>query len=317
MPTPERLPPFFAASAEVQRARQLGLAIVALESTVITHGIPRPRNRSLAEETEAAVRSEGAVPATVAVMDGKILVGMSSFQLEHLAMEVDPPKISRRDFAGALLRKESGGTTVAGTMYVASKAGISVFATGGIGGVHRVGTYGQGRFDISTDLQALAETPMFVVCAGAKSVLDLPATLEYLETMAVPVVGWETDDFPAFYSASSGLPVTERVDSLEQLMKLAFTHWALGFRSAVLVCQPLSAPDELPTQEMEPAEAQADREAKDLGIRGQAITPFLLKRVNELTGGRALKANETLLVNNAKLAARIAKAFAQGLGRIA
>lgn len=316
MPTPERLPSFFAASAEVQRARQLGLAIVALESTVITHGIPRPRNRSLAEEMEAAVRSEGAVPATAAVMDGKILLGMTSYQLEQLAMEVDPPKISRRDFAGALLHKQSGGTTVAGTMYVASVAGISVFATGGIGGVHRVGEYGQGRFDISTDLQALADTPMFVVCAGAKSVLDLPATLEYLETMAVPVVGWGTDDFPAFYSASSGLPVTERVDTLEELMKLARTHWALGFRSAVLVCQPLPGPDELPAKEMEPAEAQADREAKQQGIRGQAITPFLLTRVNELTGGRALKANETLLVNNAKLAARIAKAFAQGLGRI-
>jgi pseudouridine-5'-phosphate glycosidase len=244
------------------------------------------------------------------------LLGMPSYQLEQLAMAVDPPKISRRDFAGALLRKESGGTTVAGTMYAASMAGISVFATGGIGGVHRVGEYGQGRFDISTDLQALADTPMFVVCAGAKSVLDLPATLEYLETMAVPVVGWETDDFPAFYSASSGLPVTERVDTLEELMKLARTHWALGFRSAVLVCQPLPTPHELPAKEMGPAEAQADLEAKQQGIRGQAITPFLLKRVNELTGGRALKANETLLVNNAKLAARIAKAFAQGLGRI-
>lgn len=317
MPTPARLPPFFSASAEVQRARQLGLAIVALESTVITHGIPRPRNRSLAEETEAAVRSEGAVPATVAVMDGKVLVGMPSLQLEQLATAVEPPKISRRDFAGALLRRESGGTTVAGTMYAASMAGIAVFATGGIGGVHRVGDGGQGRFDISTDLQALADTPMFVVCAGAKSVLDLPATLEYLETMAVPVVGWQTDDFPAFYSARSGLPVTERVDDLEDLMKLARTHWALGFRSAVLVCQPLPAADQLPAQEMEAAEAQADRESRQQGIRGQEITPFLLKRVNELTGGKALKANETLLLNNAKLAARIAKAFAQGLGRIA
>jgi len=312
----EPLPQYFAPSAEVQRARQLGLPLVALESTVITHGLPRPRNRILAENMEAAVRNEGAVPATVAVMGGKILLGITSFQLEEIAVAVDPPKVSVRDFAKVLLRKEMGGTTVAGTMYVASRAGIQVFATGGIGGVHRVGEGGQGRYDVSPDLQALAETPMFVVCAGAKSVLDLPATLEYLETMAVPVVGWQTGTFPAFYTASSGLPVSASVDTLEDLMKLARTHWALGFRSAVLLCLPLPQVDEVPRREIESAEAQADRELSQQGIRGQAVTPFLLRRVNELTGGRSLKANEILLVNNARLAAGIAKAFAQGLGRI-
>jgi pseudouridine-5'-phosphate glycosidase len=312
----EQIPRFFAASAEVQRARQLGLPMVALESSVITHGLPRPRNRDVAEKMEAAVRNEGAVPATVAVIDGNILLGLTSYQLEDLAVQVDPRKVSQRDFADVLRLKAYGGTTVAGTMFAAAQAGISVFATGGIGGVHRLGDQGHGRYDVSPDLQALAETPMFVVCAGAKSILDLQATLEYLETMAVPVVGWQTDSFPAFYTASSGLPVSARVDTLEDLMKLARTHWALGFRSAVLVCQPLPAVDELPAREVEPAEAQAAREARQQGIRGQAVSPFLLKRVTELTGGRSLKANEALLVNNARLSAGIAKAYAQGLGRL-
>jgi pseudouridine-5'-phosphate glycosidase len=313
---PETLPHFFSLSAEVQRARQLGSPIVALESTVITHGLPRPRNLEVAEAMEAAVRSEGAVPATVAVMDGKILLGVTSFQLENLATEAQPVKVSQRDFAETLRRKTTGGTTVAGTMYAADKAGIGVFATGGIGGVHRLGNHGLGRYDVSPDLQALASTPMFVVCAGAKSILDLSATLEYLETMSVPVVGWRTDKFPAFYSSSSGLPVTARIGSLEDLLKLARTHWSLGFRSAVLVCQALSAMDEVPRDEIEPAEEQANQEAAEARIRGQALSPFLLKRINELTQGRSLRANETLLVNNAKLGAQIAKALAQGLGKI-
>jgi pseudouridylate synthase len=313
---PEQLPQFFALSAEVQRARQLGSPIVALESTVITHGLPRPRNIEVAEAMESAVRSEGAVPATVAVMDGKILVGITSFQLEQLATEVAPVKVSQRDFADALRRKAVGGTTVAGTMYAASKAGIQVFATGGIGGVHRLGHSGEGRYDVSPDLQALATTPMFVVCAGAKSILDLPATLEYLETMAVPVVGWRTETFPGFYSASSGLPVNVRIGAQEDLMKLARTHWALGFQSAVLVCQPLSAVDEIPRAEIEPAEEQANREAVERRIRGPGLSPFLLNRVRELTEERSLQANETLLVNNARLGAQIAKALAQGLGKI-
>jgi pseudouridine-5'-phosphate glycosidase len=313
---PDPLPQFFSLSAEVERARQLGSPIVALESTVITHGLPRPRNMEVAEAMESAVRSEGAVPATVAVMEGKILVGITSFQLEQLANEVEPVKISQRDFADALRRKAVGGTTVAGTMFAASKAGIRVFATGGIGGVHQLGRSGEGRYDVSTDLQALASMPMLVVCAGAKSILDLPATLEYLETMAVPVIGWRTQKFPAFYSASSGLPVNVRIGAHEDLMKLAHTHWALGFKSAILVCQPLPAVDEIPREEIEPAEAQANREAADQGIRGPGLSPYLLNRVRELTHGRSLDANETLLVNNARLGAQIAKALAQGLGKI-
>ena len=205
---------------------------------------------------------------------------------------------------------------MAGTMFVAARAGITVFATGGIGGVHRVSGTGQGRFDVSTDLQALADTPMIVVCAGAKSILDLPATLEYLETMGVPVIGWQTDTFPAFFSTSSGLPVTARVDTYEELLKLAHTHWSLGFRSALLVCQPLPKTEEVSREQIQAAEEQADQEAKQKGISGQAVTPFLLQRVNELTGGQSLKANETLLINNARLAAQISKGFVQGVGRL-
>jgi pseudouridylate synthase len=292
----------FIISSEVQRALSLGMPVVALESTVITHGLPRPQNLSLAEGMEMEIRNEGATPATIGLLEGEIHVGMSPMEIDQLSTAPAPLKVSRRDFASALLKRAWGGTTVAGTMFAAQKAGIRVFATGGIGGVHR-----EARFDVSTDLQALADTPMIVVCAGAKSILDLPATMEYLETMAVPVVGWQTNTFPAFFTPSSGLPVSTRVDTLEDLVEFSLTHWELGFKSAILVCQPIPAVAAMHPSEIEPAEHQASSEAIQKGIRGQALTPFLLQRVNELTRGKSLQANLSLLLNNAQLAAQISK----------
>jgi pseudouridine-5'-phosphate glycosidase len=303
------LPSSFVLSSEVARALKLGHPVVALESTVITHGLPRPQNLSLAEEMESQVRTEGAVPATIALLDGWVKVGMSAVELDQLALTIHPVKVSRRDFSNSIWSGLSGGTTVAGTMYAANLAGISVFATGGIGGVHR-----EHRFDVSTDLQALADTPMIVVCAGAKSILDLPATLEYLETMSVPVIGWQTDEFPAFFSTSSQLPVSMRIDSLDEMTDFYRWHKELGLPSALLVTQPIPADAALNGPEVHEAEKQASTEASEKGIHGQALTPFLLHRVNELTKGKSLKANLVLLKNNACLAAQIARALA-GSGR--
>jgi len=298
-------PSNFTISHEINRALSLSLPIVALESTVVTHGLPRPQNLSLANDMESAVREEGAVPATIAVLKGKVRIGMSEADLEELANDSKPRKISQRDFAIAAVKAENGGTTVAGTMFVAEQSGIKVFATGGIGGVHK-----ESSFDISTDLQALASIPMIVVCAGAKSILDLPATLEYLETMAVPVVGYQTDSFPAFFSRNSGLKVSVKLETPDEIVKLAQTHWDMGMRSAVLVAQPVSSGDEIPKPEMDKWILQASKEAVDKKIHGQDLTPFLLQRVNELSGGRSLRANLSLLLNNARLAARITKAMA-------
>ncbi len=283
---------------------KLSSTSVALESTVITHGLPRPQNLTLARDMERVVRENGATPATIAILDGQIRVGLTDAELERLANETNVRKISRRDFATAIVKKECGGTTVAGTMFAAHRAGIRVFATGGIGGVHEVET-----LDISTDLQALADTPMIVVCAGAKAILNLPATLEYLETMAVPVIGYRTDEFPAFYSRQSGLPVSARLDSPEEVVRFAKAHWELGMKSAVLVCQPLPPEDEIPAEKINGFIEQARREASEGGIHGQPLTPFLLARLAELTGGESLRANLALLLNNAKLAAQIACAL--------
>jgi pseudouridylate synthase len=280
---------------------KLASPFVALESTVITHGLPRPQNLELARAMECIVRENGATPATVAVLDGEIRVGLNNEELERLANATNVRKISRRDFAAAIVKKENGGTTVAGTMFAAHQAGIQVFATGGIGGVHDIGT-----LDISTDLQALADTPMIVVCAGAKAILDLPATLEYLETLAVPVVGYQTDEFPAFYSRHSRLDVSVRLDSPQEVVSFAKAHWKIGMKSAVLVCQPLSADEELPREQVDGAIQQARQEAHQQGIHGQRLTPFLLARLSELTGGASLKANLALLLNNARLAALLA-----------
>jgi pseudouridine-5'-phosphate glycosidase len=296
----------FVFSSYLQNAFEHALPTVALESTVITHGLPRPQNLALARDMQRVIQENGATPATIAILDGEIHVGLTNAELERLANEEDIRKISRRDFATAIVKKECGGTTVAGTMFAAHCAGIKVFATGGIGGVHDVET-----LDISTDLQALSDTPMIVVCAGAKAILDLPATLEYLETMAVPVVGFRTDEFPAFYSRQSGMPVSARLDSPEDVVTFAKTNWELGLKSAILVCQPLSPEEEIPHERIEGAIRQARLEAHAQAIHGQPLTPFLLARLSELTGGESLKANLRLLLNNARLAAQIALSFVE------
>ncbi|GAB4493176.1 MAG: pseudouridine-5'-phosphate glycosidase [Anaerolineales bacterium] len=298
------LPQSFSLSVEIISAQRRGLPIVALESTVVTHGLPKPQNLTLAQDMEAAVRSEGATPATIAVMGGKVQVGLSPDQLERLANAGDAIKVSLRDFAAALTQGKMGGTTVAGTMFAAEKTGIKVFATGGIGGVHR-----EHPFDISTDLQALASIPVIVVCAGAKSILDVRATLEYLETMGVPVVGYGTDKFPEFFSPGKTHSVSVRLDTPEAVVNFAKTHWGLGMKSAVLVCQPIPSGSALDAQLARQAEEAASQEAQQKNIRGQQLTPFLLKRVNELTGGKSMRANLDLLLNNARLAAQIARAL--------
>lgn len=293
--------PAFEIAPQVRRALDMKAPVVALESTVITHGLPRPQNLGLARDMENAVSEAGGVPATIALLDGKIQVGLSDEQLVDLADARSPLKVSHRDFATALVSKKSGGTTVAGTMFAAHMVGIQVFATGGIGGVHK-----ESSFDISTDLHALAEIPVIVVCAGAKAILDLPATLEYLETMGVPVVGYQTDEFPAFYSRESGLSVSARLDSPSDIAAFAQAHWDLGMKSGILVTNPIPAADAIPAAEMQPVIQQASEEAISSGIHGQRLTPFLLGRISELTANRSLHANIALLLNNARLAARVA-----------
>lgn len=282
----------------------MGRAIVALESTVLTHGLPRPQNLELARNMEQTVRENGASPATIAFLDGCLHVGLTDRELERLANEKDVYKVGPRDFATVMVNGACGGTTVAGTMLACKHADIKVFATGGIGGVHR-----DAPFDISADLQALATIPMIVVCAGAKAILDLPATLEYLETMSVPVVGYGTDEFPAFYSRKSSLDVSVKLDTPQEIVDFAKAHWSMGLHSAVLVANPVPEADAIPTSEMEPFIAQANKEAHEKGIHGQELTPFLLQRITELTHGKSMRANLSLLLNNARLAAQIAIAW--------
>ena len=304
---PEELPKSYQLSPEVIQARRLNLPLVALESAVITHGLPRPTNLELAMSVEDEIRAYHAVPATIALIAGKICVGLDHASLERLSNERDARKVSRRDFATTLAANASGGTTVAGTLVAARAVGIRVFSTGGIGGVHR-----QAPFDISADLIELSRSPLVVVCAGAKAILDLPNTLEYLETMAVPVVGYQTDEFPAFYSRSSGLKLTASADTPAQIATIARIHWSLGLESAILVVLPLPEEVALPRDAVEKMIEQALSEAQKKGIHGQAVTPFLLSRVSELSGGASLHANLELLRNNARLAAQIAVELAPG-----
>ena len=292
---------------DVEQAIHGLLPIVALESTVLTHGLPRPQNLQLARDMERAVREEGAAPATIAFLDGKLHIGLNDSELERLANEDGAYKVGPRDFATVITKKANGGTTVAGTMLACKHANIKVFATGGIGGVHR-----ESSFDISADLQALATIPMIVVCAGAKAILDLPATLEYLETMSVPIVGYGTDEFPAFYSRESGLVVSINLDNPHDIVEFAKAHWNAGLQSAVLVANPVPLADTIPKSEMEPFIERASKEAGEENIHGQALTPFLLQRISELTSGKSMRANLSLLLNNARLAAQIASAMRAG-----
>lgn len=288
-------------SDDVRQALRNGEPIVALESTVITHGLPYPTNRDTALAMEQAVRDAGAVPATIAILSGQIMVGLSHDQIEYLAQASDVRKCSRRDFPIALGLGEDAATTVAGTMIVAHMAGIGVFATGGIGGVHR----GQ-PFDISADLQELGRTPVTVVCSGAKSILDLPLTLEVLETQGVPILGYQTDTLPMFYSTSSGLPIDARVENPEQIARIIRSAQALNAQHGILVTVPVPANDALDSAIAENAIEQATREAEEQGIYGKKLTPFVLGRVVELTDGQSMTANQALLSNNAQVAAQIA-----------
>jgi pseudouridine-5'-phosphate glycosidase len=263
--------------------------------------LPRPRNLNLARSLEAIVREEGAVPATIGVLDGRVLVGMEADELEKLAMLEFARKLSSRDLAAAVADKASGGTTVAATLRVAARSGILVFATGGIGGVHR-----GGHRDVSADLPELARQPMMVVCAGAKSILDLPATLEEFETLGIPVVGYQTDEFPAFYSTSSGLTTSARVESAALAAEFARTHWQLG-GGGVLLAAPPPPEATVNFQEADGWVKEALLEVEAQGIQGQAVTPYLLKRISELSGGKSLNANLALLENNARVGAQVAK----------
>ena len=275
--------------------------VVALESTVISHGLPRPTNLESARRCEAAVRDEGAIPATIGIIHGKIVIGLNDDQLMTLAIGDDIRKVSRRDIAIALARKEHGATTVAGTMIAAYLAGIHVFATGGTGGVHR-----GDADDVSADLPELAATSVAVVSAGAKSILDLPRTLEYLETAGVPVIGYQTDTFPAFYATSSGLPVDVRLDTPRDVAELLHVKWSLGLDGGVLVTVPPPEELALPHDELEAAIEEALQAADDSGISGKELTPFLLAQISRITEGRSLEVNLALLERNARTAAKIA-----------
>jgi pseudouridine-5'-phosphate glycosidase len=292
---------------EVREALAAGGPVVALESTLITHGFPYPANVETALAMERVIREQGGVPATIAVLDGQITVGLSAEQIERLAAlgQAGVRKCSRRDLPIVVGLRQHGATTVAGTMIVAHMAGIEVFATGGIGGVHR----GHPE-DVSADLIELGRTPITVVCAGAKSILDLPLTLEVLETQGVPVLGYGTDTLPAFYSRSSGLPVDQRVDTPEQVAAIVAARRRLGLQHGTLVTVPVPEEDALPNDEAERAIAEATRQAEAAGIHGKAVTPFVLAKVLELTGGRSQRANIAALVNNARVAAQIARAIA-------
>lgn len=298
------LPSSFVVSAPVARALRSAMPVVALESAVITHGLPRPENLQLAQSLEQAVREAGATPATIALLEGRVRVGLDAEDLHRLAYSDNTRKISRRDFAIAIAGGEHGGTTVAGTLIAAAKVGIRVFATGGIGGVHR-----NAPFDVSADLPELGRSPLVVVCAGAKAILDLPATLEMLETLGVPVIGYQTDDFPAFYSRFSGLPVTTRADDAQTIARMARAHWAMGLESAMLVVQPPPEEAALPAEEIERVIQTALRQADAAGVRGAAVTPYLLSRVAEISAGASLRVNLALLQANATLAAQIAAAL--------
>ncbi|MEQ9639500.1 MAG: pseudouridine-5'-phosphate glycosidase [Alphaproteobacteria bacterium] len=294
---------------EVRTAIADGRPVVALESTVIAHGLPYPTNVETALAMEAAVRAAGAVPATIAILAGRPTYGLTADDIEVLAKGGDVRKASRRDMPLVLGTGADAATTVAGTMMLAQRVGIDVFATGGIGGVHR-GAPGDPQFDISADLTELARTPVCVICAGAKAILDLPATLEVLETQGVPVIGLGTDELPAFYSRSSGLPVPGRVDDAAQAAEVLAAWRELADGNGMLITVPVPADSELPAQEVERAVMEATREAASQGISGAAVTPFVLDRVAVLTDGRSLRANAALLHNNARAAAEIAVAAA-------
>ncbi|UWQ34782.1 pseudouridine-5'-phosphate glycosidase [Leisingera sp. M527] len=291
-------------SSEVQAAKAAGQAIVALESTIITHGMPYPQNVEVAAQVEQDIRDAGAVPATMAVIKGVLHVGLEPDQLQALGQAQGVAKISRADMPACIATGGTGATTVAATMIAARVAGIEVFATGGIGGVHKGA---ESTFDISADLMELAQTPVTVVAAGAKAILDVPKTLEVLETQGVPVIAFGQDSFPAFWSAQSDLKAPLRMDDPAQIARAHATRQAMGLPGGQLIANPIPADAEIAAEELAPVIAQAQSEADEQGISGKDVTPFLLRRIFELTEGRSLTANIALVRNNARLAAKIAQ----------
>jgi pseudouridine-5'-phosphate glycosidase len=299
---------FLTVAAEVRAALDRRQPVVALESTIITHGMPYPDNLVMARAVEQLIRAEGAVPATIAVVAGQFRVGLDAATLESLASRPDVAKASRRDLAALAVRRGWAGTTVAATMALAARAGISLFATGGIGGVHRGA---ERSFDISADLPEFTQSPVAVVCAGCKSILDIHKTLEYLETLGVPVVGYGTDEFPAFFSRESGERLDHHLDSPAELAELIATHRRLGLPGGLLIANPIPAAAAMPRAAIDGAIEQAVHEADERGIVAKAVTPFLLQRILALTGGASLAANMALIRNNAVLAARVAVELAR------
>ena len=298
-------------SSEVADAKSKNLPVVALESTIITHGMPYPQNVEVAAQVEQDIRDQGATPATMAILDGTLHVGLEAEQLQALGQAQNVAKVSRADMPVCIASGGTGATTVAATMIAARLAGIEVFATGGIGGVHKGA---EDSFDISADLLELAQTPVTVVAAGAKAILDLPKTLEVLETQGVPVIAYGQDSFPAFWSAQSDLSSPLRLNSAQEIAKAHATRRAMALPGGQLIANPIPAEAEIPAEELAPVIAQAQQEADAQNVRGKAVTPFLLQRIFELTEGRSLQANIALVRNNARLAAQIAKEL-NALGR--
>ncbi|MDY0074673.1 MAG: pseudouridine-5'-phosphate glycosidase [Acholeplasmataceae bacterium] len=300
-------------SSEIQKALKMNQPIVALESTIISHGMPYPDNVKMVKQVESIIREEGAIPATIAIMDGHIKVGLSMDEIEELAKSKNVLKVSKRDIAYALSQKKTGATTVSGTALVASLVGIKVFATGGIGGVHR---QGEKTFDISRDLEELAQTNIAVVCAGAKAILDLRLTMEYLETKGVEVIGYQTDELPAFYSKDSGLKVNYRLDHPKDIANLMKSKWKLGITGGMIIANPIQDQFSMDHHIIDQAIEKALVEAEQKHIQGQAVTPFLLTKIKDLTKGDSLNANLELVYNNARLAAQIAKQYHQALMKL-
>lgn len=295
--------PLLSISKEVQAAFDNNQPVVALESTIISHGMPYPKNVEMAKTVEQIIRDNGAVPATIAIMDGQFKIGLEEEDLELLATAKNVAKVSRRDLANVFATKQIGATTVATTMIGAKLAGIKVFVTGGIGGVHR--GYEE-HLDVSADLEELGQTDVTVVCAGAKAILDLPRTLEYLETKGVPVVGYQTDYLPAFYTRTSEYKLNLRSDSTEEIAEMMRYQNELGLTAGILVANPIPAEDEIPHEEIDAIITQALKEEKAAGVKGKDSTPFLLGKIVELTEGRSLETNIALVYNNAKVGAQIA-----------
>jgi pseudouridylate synthase len=290
---------------EVKEAIATRAPVVALESAIITHGLPHPLNADTAVAVEALVRNSGAIPATIAIIEGKLRAGLSKEEIARLAAATDVAKASRRDLAALIVKRATAGTTVAATMFIAASAGIKIFATGGIGGVHRgVET----TFDISADLAELARTSVAVISAGVKSILDIPKTAELLESLSVPVIGYRTSDFPAFFSRASGIPIDHRFDTVEEIARVIDQHWSIGRNGGLMIANPIPAADAIDGKSIEAALERALADARVRGISHKEVTPFLLSRVVDITGGDSLRANIKLISHNAKVAAKIAVA---------